>query len=103
MRRSFDGLYAEVRAHWGEAPVSDRWYVFVNRRRTMLKVLGCEPGGYWIWAKRLEAGLFAPVGVSGAVSRTSFLAFLDGMDVSVVRRRRRWPGAEKVRDLAVYS
>ena len=54
---------------------------FVNRRRTMLKVLGCEPGGYWIWAKRLEAGLFAPVGVSGAVSRTSFLAFLDGMDV----------------------
>lgn len=93
MRRSFDGLYAQVKAHLHEDPASGRWYVFVNRRRTMLKILGYEQGGFWIWAKRLEQGLFAPVvcdGVSKALSRTEFLAFLDGVDVAVVRRRKRW-------------
>ena len=59
MRRSFDGLSALVATHLGENPASGRWYVFVNRRRTIVKVLGFEHGGYFVWAKRLEQGLFA--------------------------------------------
>ena len=30
-----------------------------NRRRTMLKILAFDTGGYWIWSKRLEQGQFA--------------------------------------------
>ena len=46
MRRSFDGLCALVATHLGENPTSGRWYVFINCRRTMVKVLGLEHGGF---------------------------------------------------------
>ena len=35
-------------------PASGAWHVFVNRCRTMLKVLAFDRGGYWIWSKHLE-------------------------------------------------
>ena len=39
MRMSFDGLSALVRTRLGRDPVSGAWCVFINRRRTMKKVL----------------------------------------------------------------
>ena len=59
MRCSFDGLSARVRRSLGEDPTSGQWFVFINRRRTMLKILAFDTGGYWIWSKRLEQGQFA--------------------------------------------
>ena len=59
MRCSFDGLSARVRRYLGEDPTSGHWFVFINRRRTMIKILGFDTGGYWIWSKRLEQGEFA--------------------------------------------
>ena len=44
MRKSFDGLQALVRQHLGDDPLSGRWYVFINRRRTLCKVLCFEAG-----------------------------------------------------------
>ena len=68
MRRSFDGLCGLAAAHLGENPASGRWHVFINRRRTMVRALGFEPGGFFIWAKRLEQGLFAsPSGGAASV------------------------------------
>ena len=64
MRRSFDGLSAMVRNHMGADPTGGHWFVFVNRRRTLLKVLAFDGDSYWIWAKRLEAGQFAAPGRS---------------------------------------
>ena len=52
MRRSFDGLSALVRSHLGEDPTSGQWFAFINRRRTQIKVLAFEQGGYWVWSKR---------------------------------------------------
>ena len=94
MRCSFDGLCALVSAHLGQNPADGRWYVFVNRRRTMVKVLGFEHGGFFIWAKRLEQGLFASPSVPGraalSLSRTELSALLDGIDITVRRRRKRY-------------
>lgn len=45
MRRSFDGLSALVRNELGADPTNGHWYVFVNRRRTLLKVLAFDAGG----------------------------------------------------------
>ena len=59
MRCSFDGLSARVQRYLGEDPTSGHWFVFINRRRTMIKILGFDTGGYWIWSKRLEQGQFA--------------------------------------------
>ena len=64
MRRSFDGLSAMVHNHMGAGPTGGHWFVFVNRRRRLLKVLAFDGDGYWIWSKRLEAGQFAAPGRS---------------------------------------
>ena len=100
MRRSFDGLCALVSSHLGRNPTDGRWYVFINRRRTIIKVLGFERGGFFIWSKRLEQGLFAPPSTSNhaalALSSTELMALIDGIDVTVHRRRKRYGGPRAV-------
>ncbi len=104
MRRSFDGLSAMVRNHMGADPTGGHWFVFVNRRRTLLKVLAFDGDGYWIWSKRLEAGQFAAPGRSATgtrapnsaallITRTDLLALLEGIDFVVKRRRKRYQKA----------
>ena len=94
MRRSFDGLSALVRTHLGEDPTSGQWFAFINRRRTQIKVLAFEEGGYWVWSKRLEQGRFAVPGAADATKRglcrTEFLALLEGVDLVIKRQRKRY-------------
>ncbi len=94
MRRSFDGLSALVRTHLGEDPTSGQWFAFINRRRTQIKVLAFEEGGYCIWSKRLEEGQFAVLGDAGSTKRalchTEFLALLEGVDLVIKRQRKRY-------------
>ena len=94
MRCSFDGLSARVRRSLGEEPTSGHWFVFVNRRRTMLKILGFDTGGYWIWGKRLEQGQFAlGRGAQEAkreLNRTALLALVEGVDIKILRHRKRY-------------
>ena len=94
MRRSFDGLSALVRNELGADPTSGNWFAFVNRRRTMMKVLAFDGDGYWIWSKRLEAGRFATRGETGAgkvaFSRTALLALIEGTDIVIKRQRKRY-------------
>ena len=83
-----------VRNHLAEDPTSGHWFAFINRRRTQIKVLAFEEGGYCLWSKRLEQGQFAVLGVAGsdkrALSRTEFLALLEGVDLVIKRRRKRY-------------
>ena len=94
MRCSFDGLSARVRRHLGEDPTSGHWFVFINRRRTLLKILAFDTGGYWIWSKRLERGQFGPGGQGGEgkrhLSHTDLLALLEGIDMQIIRTRKRF-------------
>ena len=57
MRKSFRGLSALVYLHRGR-PEDGAYYVFVNRRRTHLKVLYWDGDGLAQWYKRLERGRF---------------------------------------------
>jgi transposase len=97
MRRSFDGLSALVRNHLGEDPGSGHWYAFINRRRTQMKVLAYEEGGYCVWSKRLEQGQFAIMGTVGSDKRTlsciEFLALLKGVELVIKRQRKRYKKA----------
>ena len=97
MRRSFDGLSALVRNDLGADPTSGHWFVFVNRRQTMLKILAFDGDGYWIWSKRLEAGRYATRSEtpSGKVplNRTTLLALIEGTDIEVKRQRKRYKKA----------
>ena len=94
MRRSFDGLSAMVKSYLGEDPTSGHWFVFINRRRTQLRVLAFEEGGYCIWAKRLEQGQFAFPAAAGEdkqrLCQTEFLALVEGIDLVIKRQRKRY-------------
>ena len=97
MRRSFDGLSALVRNHLGGDPTSGEWFAFINRRRTQIKILAFEEGGYALWSKRLEVGQFAALDGAGGekrlLSRTEFLALLEGVDLVIKRQRKRYKKA----------
>lgn len=94
MRRSYDGLSALVKEHLGQDPLSGHGFVFLNRRGTQLKCLYFDTDGYCIWCKRLERGQFAVSAGKqpGAVemNATQFAALLEGLDLSIRRRRKRW-------------
>ena len=67
-----------------------------NRRRTQMKVLAYEEGGYCVWSKRLEQGQFALMGIidsdKRALSCIEFLALLKGIDMVIKRQRKRYKG-----------
>ena len=58
IRKSFDGLVALVTNHLLENPASRQFFVFINRRKTHIKILYFDGSGYCIWFKRLEQGQF---------------------------------------------
>lgn len=94
LRKSYDGLSGLVRSSLGQDPLRGDGFVFVNRRRTQLKLLYFDAGGYCIWSKRLERGEFGVRHGTEATGRrlgtTEFQALIEGLDLEIRRRRRRW-------------
>lgn len=95
MRKSYDGLVGLVRSRLGQDPLSGQGFVFVNRRRTQLKLLYFDAGGYCIWSKRLERGEFGvrhggDEAAGRTLGATEFQALIEGLDLEIRRRRRRW-------------
>jgi len=58
MRNQFDGLAALAQAKLKRVATSGELFVFINRRRTHIKILYYSRGGYCLWSKRLEQGQF---------------------------------------------
>ena len=97
MRRSFDGLAAMVEQVLEQNPLSGHLFLFRNRRADRVKLLYWSGDGLVIWYKRLEEGTFqfpehpegeASNGVS--ISATDLAMLLDGVDISNVRRAKRY-------------
>ena len=61
MRKQFDGLAALVQSRLNVRANSGELFVFINRKRTQMKVLYYSKGGYCLWSKRLERGCFHSV------------------------------------------
>ncbi len=99
MRKSFDGLSALVKSQLDEDPADGQLFVFINRRRTQLKVLYFDRGGYCVWAKRLEQGQFHPQGQGNKqrLEWTELKLILEGIDLRSIRRFKRYKRPNEVR------
>jgi len=93
MRKSYDGLSALVKNQLQENPLSGQMFVFINRRRTQMKILYFDRSGYCIWSKRLEQGRFHTY-AGGADKRrlewTDLKLILEGIDSRFIRRYKRY-------------
>ena len=58
MRKSFDGLHAVAREAFSEDVLSGAAFLFVNRSKTIVKVLMWDRTGWCVIGKRLERGRF---------------------------------------------
>ena len=59
LRKGFSGLFGLVVDELGKDPTSGDLFLFVNRRRSLSKVLLWDGTGLCIYTKRLDQGRFA--------------------------------------------
>jgi len=92
MRKSFSGLRALSQHVLHEDPLSGHWFVFINKRGNYLKLLYWSRGGFCLWCKRLEQGLFArDRDREVTVMDTLHLQLLiEGFVVSDIQQRKRF-------------
>ena len=89
MRKSFDGLSALTKNVLGEDPLSGSLFVFINRRRSQIKVLYFDRSGYCVWSKRLERGRFAHrnVAIKYPLNLTQLKLILEGIELQNIRQK----------------
>ena len=91
MRKSFDGLGGLIREEFSQDPLNGDWFVFMNRRRDIMKVLYWDRDGFALWAKRLERGRYAiPGGEQPEIDRAGLAMMLEGVKARIIFRSPRW-------------
>ena len=99
LRLSFDRLAGLVREQLGGDPTGPSAFVFHNRARTHLKILWHDGGGYCLFYKRLDRGVYLiPLAVPAGATRISVPArelevILRGMQPDLLRAARRLAAA----------
>ncbi len=90
-RLNINGLAALVQHALGLDPFAACVYVFSNRRRNRVKVLGWDRNGFWLLLKRLEEDRFIwPNEADVPVLTVEQLHWLlEGIDIGIVRRHPR--------------
>lgn len=68
MRKGFDGLCGLVTTAMAMDALSGAVFIFLNRRRTQVKLLLWEGDGFAIYQKRLEKGTYELPQAAGASS-----------------------------------
>jgi len=97
MRKGFPGLIALTEAVLRQEPTSGHLFMFLNRRRDLMKILYWDGTGFCIWAKRLERGSFQRPSVATGdqppsleLSTAQWSMMLQGIDLRSVRQRLRF-------------
>ena len=96
MRKSSDGLSGLVRNQFMRDPLTGDVFVFMNRRRDLLKALYWDRDGFALWCKRLERGRFVlPSGDTTDIDRAALTLLLEGVKARVLFRSPRYRAPKK--------
>ena len=95
MRKGFDSLSGIVSSQMQFNPLSNDVYIFLNRRRTQMKLLHWEGDGFALYYKRLEQGTFELPQVkenerSVKVTVSHLKKIFQGVSVHQNRQRKRY-------------
>lgn len=92
MRKSFNTLGAIVVSKMGLILQSGASFVFINKRKTHLKMLCWEGDGFSLYYKRLEQGTFEHLqGLDNyRLSYEKLLLILQGIETKKIKRRKRF-------------
>jgi transposase len=96
LRKSFEGLTNEVRGALAQDPLSGHVFVFLNRRKTQVKLLVWTRGGFTIVHKRLERGTFRFTRQVTAEAKSvemdahELTLLLEGIDITEAKSAARW-------------
>ena len=94
MRKGFDSLCGLVKNQMSFDALNGSIFIFMNRRRTHIKLLLWEGDGFAIYYKRLEKGTYElPAGSSTsstiAIDARQLLFILEGVSLKKIRFRPR--------------
>lgn len=92
MLTSFDGLTGLITNNLKQDPMNGDVFIFINNRRTRMKILKWEPGGFVMIYKRLEEGTFdnPAMGIDAnylPISRSKFATIITGKGPRKTRKR----------------
>lgn len=95
MRKSFDGLCGLVINQLGQNPMTGDVFIFMNRRRSLIKLLVWDQTGFVIYYKRLEKGTFElPSFEEGKnsvkITRRTLMLILEGISLENIKTRKRY-------------
>lgn len=99
LRKSFDGLSAQVAQRFGADPLCGHLFVFLNRRGDQVRILFWDRTGYCIVSKKLAQGRFRlgrqlPAAATHVeVEAAELSLMLEGIDLTGAVRRKRWRAA----------
>ena len=95
MRKGFNGLSGLVHYHMEEVKGSKVVYAFINKRGDKLKLLHWSAGGFVLYYKRLEKGIFELPKYDineGLIvlSYTEMVMILDGISILNIAKNNRY-------------
>lgn len=93
MRKSFNGLSGLILNELGGNPTDGSVYVFLNQRRTHIKLLHWESGGFVLYYKRLERGCFSRPArnhTTDKLSWTELILMIEGIEIKSSIQKPRY-------------
>ena len=95
MRKGFDGLMGLVHEHISQNERHQCVYAFINKRKDKLKLLHWRIGGYVLYYKRLEKGVFKLPKYdieNGLIvlTYTKMVMILDGISIINLEKKERF-------------
>ena len=90
MRKSFEGLSQLIEGAYPGKLLTGSLFLFLNRRRDLIKILYWEGDGFAIWYKRLEQGCFTLPdrwSEDGHIERRELTMLLEGIVPKKVEKR----------------
>ncbi len=92
MRKGFDSLSGLVGEQMKHDPTNGSVYVFMNKNRNLIKLLHWEYGGFSLYYKRLEKGVFErpESNESEGITWSQLMLIVQGIKLDSIVKKTRY-------------